>query len=313
LGIEFTMTKLATLLLCAATAFGADYFPLTLGNYWTYRDATTGQTFTLRVGTPLSLQDGRVFSRIDGYVDHDLWVRLADDGTLLYLDEETGKDYPLTTFSTGAPVWAEAPFRGCEQELHREAKQEPYTGPAGTFSDAVTLNYRSFSCADAGILSEVYVSNLGLVRRTVNTIAGPRVLELVAARVGAFSFAGRPAAGFDVSVSQAGEGKLKASLRLTLVNGESLDLSYGTSQDFDLVVWNAQGERAYVWSDGQFFTQAQRWRSVNSRLNHDVDLNTPAPLPDGYYLLEAWLTAGPNGRAFAAMTPFRIENGQLVR
>jgi len=267
----------------------------------------------VRAGTPLSLQDGRVFTRIDGYVGDGLWVRTAGDGTLLHLDEETGREYPLTSFSTAAPVWAEAPLRGCEQETQRATKQAAYAGPAGEFADALTLEYRSFSCADAGILSEVYVPNLGLVRRTENTIAGPRVFELAAARVGNFTFAGRPAAGFDVSLNQASGGQLKAALLLTVIGGDAVDLSYGSSQDYDVVIWNSSGERVYVWSDGQFFTQSQRWRQVSGRLMHEVDLNTPAGLPDGQYLIEAWLTAGPNGRAFAAMTPFRIEDGKLVR
>lgn len=306
------MKTLTTLFLCASAAFAADYFPLEPGNYWVYRDAATGQSFTVRVGTPLALQDGRVFSRIDGYVGHDLWVRTTEDGTLLHLDEETGKEYPLTAFTVAAPVWAEAPFRGCEQETQRAGKQEPYTGPAGVFTDALTLNYRNFSCADAGIISEVYVPSLGLVRRTVNTIAGPRVFDLVSARVGNFTFAGPPAAGFDVSVNQTGGGALKAVLRLTVTGGEAVDLGYGSSQDYDVVIWNSRGERVYVWSDGQYFTQAQRWRSVSRRLMHEVDLNTPLTLPDGRYLIEAWLTAGPSGRAFAAMTAFRIEDGKLI-
>ncbi|HNY39567.1 MAG TPA: BsuPI-related putative proteinase inhibitor [Bryobacteraceae bacterium] len=307
------MTKLATLFLCASAAFAADYFPLQLGNYWTYKDLSTGQTFTVRVGTPLSMRDGRVFSRIDGYVDHDLWVRVDETGNLLHLDEETGAEYPLTAFEVAAPAWAAAPFRGCEQESQRVAKPEPHVGPAGVFTDTVTLKYRGFSCADTGILSEVYAANLGLLQRTVSTIAGPRVLELVAARVGNFTFAGNPAATFDVSLNPMGEGKLNATLRLTVNAGESMDLSYGTSQDYDVVVWNSKGERAYVWSDGQFFTQQQRWRSISRRLNHEVEINTAAPLPDGYYLLEAWLTAGPGGRAFASMMPFRITDGKLVR
>ncbi len=305
--------KLLTLFLCASAAFCADYLPLQLGNYWTYRDLASGQTFTIRVGTPLALNDGRTFTRIDGYVNDDLWVRRAEDGSLLQLDEETGNEYPLTSFDVAAPMWAAAPSRGCEHEVQLADKQEPYSGPAGYFADATTLNYRTFSCADAGIISEVYVDKIGLVRRTVQSIAGPRVLDLAEARVGNFAYLGHPAASFDAALSEVEPGKLRAFLRLIIPVGEALYLNYSDSQDYDVALWDSNGNQIYKWSDGMAFAQGERSRRVYGRLTQEVEINLREPLPDGLYLMEAWLTAGPARRSFAVMTPVRVEDGQLVR
>lgn len=305
--------KLSSLLLLAASAFAADYLPLQSGNSWTYRNLPTGQSFTIRVGLPLYTLDGHVYYRLTGYVDRPLWVRAEPNGTLLYLDEEAGRELILTSFEPAAPAWAAAPFRACEHESQVLPKPAPYIGPIGEFTHTAELQYRTFSCADAGIETETYAANIGLLRRVVNTIAGPRTFTLTEARIGSLTFAGTPAAAFHAAVTQPAPGRLAAALRLTLTTSEALTLVYPTSQDYDLVLWNDQGKPIYQWSSDKGFAQAVRTRNVSGALAHDVEITTPEPLPDGAYLLEAWLTAGPSSRAFSAMTPFRIQDGRLLR
>jgi hypothetical protein len=305
--------KLIALALCASAAFAADYLPLQQGNTWSYRDPATGQTFTVRAGTQLATLDGKTYHRLSGYVERDLWARTLDTGTLVYLDEEAGAERVLTSFEKVEGGWAEAPFRGCEHESQVEGKGDGYKGRQGVFADAVTLSYRTFSCADTGIVSEVYAPNVGMLRRTVQTIAGPRVLELVEARVGGFSFTAAPAAVFASSMEHAPEGGLMAKLRLAVESGEALDLMYPDSQDYDIVIWDETGRQVYRWSDGKAFAQAARWVTVVGRRSHDVAIETPTMLDDGRYLMEAWVTAGPSRRSFAAMTPFTLADGKLMR
>lgn len=305
--------RLIALALCATAALAADYLPLQLGNRWTYRDAATGQEFTVRVGSPLATMDGRTYHRLMGYAAQDVWARTLENGTIVYLDEEAEKERILTSFERVDGGWAEAPLRGCEQETQVDGKGAEYRSRAGVFADAVTLNYRVFSCADTGIVAEVYAPNMGMMSRTVQTIAGPRVLELVEARVGGFNFTAAPAAEFSASMEQAAEGGLMAKLRLVVDGNEALELMYPDSQDYDIVIWDETGKMAYRWSDGKAFAQAARWITVAGRRSHDVAIETQSPLGDGRYLMEAWVTAGPSGRAFAAMTPFTISDGKLVR
>ncbi|MBI4893570.1 MAG: hypothetical protein HY821_23320 [Acidobacteria bacterium] len=304
--------KLA-LLACTATAaaLAADYLPLQPGNSWTYTHLSSGESFTIRVGTPLSTQEGVIYYRLTGYVDRPLWVRTAANGNLLFLDEETGRDQILTSFEDARGGWAAAPFRVCEQESQPISKSGPYIGPIGEVAATTELQYRSSSCADAGIEAETYAANLGLLRRVVTTIAGFRTFTLVEARIGHLTFAGRPAASFHAAVTQSPGGHLNAALRLTLSTPEPLTLVYPTSQDYDIVLWDSSGRPVHQWSEGRFFTQAIRTREVTSGLAHNVEI--PTPLPDGAYILEAWLTAGPSQRAYSSLTPFRIEQGRLVQ
>lgn len=60
----------AGLLACSASS--ADFFPLETGNTWTYKEAKTGQPFTVRVGLP-SLINQRAYYSLSGYVDSRPW------------------------------------------------------------------------------------------------------------------------------------------------------------------------------------------------------------------------------------------------
>ena len=84
----------------AGCATGADFFPLEAGNTWTYREARTGQTFTIAVEAPVAL-NGQTYYGVTGYVDSRQLVRTGDGGQLLALDEGTGSENPLTGFSAG--------------------------------------------------------------------------------------------------------------------------------------------------------------------------------------------------------------------
>lgn len=303
--------NLLALLLPAAAAFAGDLLPLQSGNEWRYRDLSTGHSFTLRVGTPLAA-DGTVYYRLNGYAGRSLWVRALENGTLMYLDEEAGAERILTLFEEPAG-WAEAPFRPCDQESRLAGPAAPHQGAAGWFPAARKLEYRAFGCADAGIESEVYVPGIGMVQRTVSTAAGPRVYELVSARVGRFVFDAAPATIFSASVVENPAGGFSAVLRLVLGTSEPVDLYYPDWQEYDFVVWDETGKPVYRWSDGQAFAQAARVRSVSGELRHEVPMELREPLADGRYVLEAWLTTGPERRGYAAMAPFRIEEGRIVR
>lgn len=304
--------NLLAVLLPAAAAFAGEMLPLQSGNQWTYRDLQSGHSFTVRVGTPLAANDN-VYYRLNGYVDRGLWVRALGDGTLVYLDEEAGAERVLTSFEDAGRGWAAAPFRPCEQESRLAGPPAPHQGAAGWFSAAQKLDYRSTGCADAGTAAEVFAPGIGMVQRTVTTIAGPRVYELVSARVGKFLFEAAPATFFSASLTETPSGGLSASLRLVPGTGEPVDLFYADWQEYDAVIWDESGRPVYRWSDGRAFAQATRIRTVSGELRHEIPLEIREPLPDGRYVLETWLTTGPDRRGYAAMAPFRIEGGRLSR
>lgn len=302
--------NLLALLLPAAAAFAGDVFPLQTGNEWTYRNLASGDSFTVRVGTPLAAND-LIYHRLNGYAGQALWVRALKDGTLVYLDEEAGAERVLASFEENTG-WTEAPFRPCDQESRLMEPPAPHIGLAGWFASARRLEYRSFGCADTGVESEVFVAGIGMVQRTVATIAGPRVYELVSARVGRFVFDAAPATMFTVSVAASPGGGLAALMRLAPGTAEPVELYYPDSQEYDFVVWDETGKPVYRWSEGKAFAQAARIKTISGELRHRVPMELRETLPDGRYVLEAWLTTGPERRGYAAMAPFRIEEGRPV-
>src|SRR5690242_15240428 len=73
-GTFFMLRSLILLTLCAASAIAADFLPLENGNTWTYRVASTGETLTIRVGTPFLIDD-RVYYSLSGFADQRVLAR----------------------------------------------------------------------------------------------------------------------------------------------------------------------------------------------------------------------------------------------
>ena len=78
--------------LSAGAVYGATFLPLANGNTWTYREATTGHTITVRVGVPLALRNGRVYHSLNGYAQKQLWVRNDENGQLVFLEEDSERE-----------------------------------------------------------------------------------------------------------------------------------------------------------------------------------------------------------------------------
>lgn len=273
----------------------APMLPMENGNMWIYRDARSGETRTVYVGTPLALGDGRVYYSLRGYVGQRLWARNADDGTLLYYDEETGEDRVLTGFPREG--WMQAGLRECDSET--QVQRERRDG-------AAVVAYRTFGCADAGTLEERYVENLGMVMRSVQTIAGPRTFELEYARVGKMVYAPRMAGWTHVEATPAGGSHLRVVLRLVSGSEYPVTLRMPTGQRYEIVVRNERGEEVWRWSDGKAFTQAAQAVTIAGYLQFEeiVPLTDSVgrPLPPGQYSIEGMILGG----AYAATTEFRI-------
>ncbi|MBS1827531.1 MAG: hypothetical protein JST93_19605 [Acidobacteria bacterium] len=290
--------------LSAGALYGATYLPLANGNTWTYREATTGQSLTVRVGVPLALRNGRVYHSLNGYAQKQLWVRNDENGQLVYLEEDSERETLLTSFQPGEAWWT-SPYRECTQQGQTQAKRTPYNGPGGSWEDTLVIRYRTSICNDAGLDHEQYAENIGMVRRVVHSIAGPRAYELVYARVGTSIIEGGDRGRFSISaVPDPRLRQWQVTLRVDMGFAPSIPVRFPSSQDYDLIVRNSSGVSVYTWSMFRSFAQAERVVNIGTGWTATIDVPWPAPTgdPNALYTLEAFLTTGIDQPKFAATT-----------
>ncbi len=285
-------SRILSLLFTVTLAAQVEYLPLQPGNQWVYR-GPAGQ-FTVTVDKPAAFE-GRDYYLVAGFpATPRLYLRNDAEGRLWMWDAAAAREKLWLDFNAAEAPAAVDPCNVLSRLDSREAK---YTGPVGEFTNALRLRYTYAACADAGIDSDLFLPYVGLLQRTIQTIAGPRAYDLVYARLGEVTVITEPEVNFAVAVDRSA-----ASARLTLRNttGAPLQLDFGSGQTFDLIVRDETGAAVWVWSDGRGFTQALRTEQVTGERLWLVSL--PALKP-GRYTVEAWLTTMGDKR-FAATTAF---------
>lgn len=299
------LAALAVLFCLLPQITAAGFLPLQNGNVWTYRDAVSGQQFTVRVGTPYFINE-KVYYTLINYATNRLLVRENDQQELVYLDQDSGSEFVLTSFAPLDLAWWQAPYRQCDQEGQAMKRRQTHDGPAGPWFDALEIRYRTYSCRDAGIESEQFVENVGMVRRVVQTIAGPRTFDLVAAQLGSLEINALPTGKFSVLVTpRSMPGQYTATLRINTNNGQQIALPFATSQDYDLELYDAAGRVLWRWSDGRVFTTATRTLRIISFWEAKVDFELPAgviPSVENPLSLSAWVSTTPPTRFAATQT-----------
>ncbi len=302
-----------------AVAGPPDYFPLLEGNQWIYRQtgARQGDPLIVEVGPPEVL-GGRAWHRLTGWPGGPAWLRVDESGALLAYDPERQREAVWAAFETPEGVPYRTEITPCNDTAVIESRNAEIRSAVGQFNYALRIVYPPANCADAGILEEYYLPYVGLLRRTVNTIAGPRTYELTYARLAGVTYVSEPALTFSLSLDRAEylidpAGPIPIlTARITLRNTHlpPFPIRFASGQQFDLVLRNEKGEIVYRWSDGKAFTQALMTIELGHGEKNFV-VETPltdragAPLPPGHYQAEAWIT-NMDQRRFAAAVGFEI-------
>jgi len=281
--------KTLFLALCSLPLLAADLLPLADGNQWTYR-LNDGTSRSITVGLPLSA-GGHVYHRVNGYAAMPLWLR-SDATAVYFYDNDTGTDRELVRFASG-PVTT--PISGCEQSAEARRAGTAYEGAAGRFDNPLEIRYRPLACRDVGFETETYLDNIGLAKRVESSIAGPRTMELIYAKVGALTL--EP--GKKTALSLAIESPaailpgdlldLKATLRLTVADFSALRLRFSSSQRYDLAIRDASGTVVYSWSAAMLFLQVTGTEVISGTRTWPIEARVPGLQP-GNYQVEAWLT-----------------------
>lgn len=308
-------TALIAIGLNSCALLGADFLPLQTGNTWTYRAASTGETFTIRVGDAVE-NGGKVYYKLSGYTESDLVVRVEEvDSALVYWDADRNQEILLTSFEPFEGGYWVAPFRPCPEQIGQtQVKRGNHDGPAGPVAEVLEILYRAIGCADVGPVEEQYAEHLGMLRRVQTTIAGPRTFDLISARVGNIAMDAAPTGRFSLSVGPTlASSPVSATFRLQVNSAAALTLPFSSGQEYDFTLRDSSGKTLWTWSADKSFLQSMHQRTVTDEWRETIQIPWPtAPgggLQPGDYTLEAWLTTAGSS-PFAATVPVTIRAKQ---
>lgn len=302
-----------------AVAAQPDYFPLLEGNQWIY-----GQTGAAK-GGPIVVEAGRAevlgqhtYHPVTGFPEGEAWLRMDESGRLLAYDPEERREGVWAAFETPEGISYRTEITPCNDTAVIESRNAEIKSAVGDFAYSLHIVYPPTNCADAGILEEYYLPYVGLLRRTVSTLAGPRTYELIYARLGGVTYVTAPALTFSLSLDRAEyeidpAGSLPVlTARITLRNTHlaPFQIVFPSGQQFELVLKNEKGDIVYRWSDGKAFTLALMMIEFgHGEKNFVVEVpladRAGVALPEGNYQAEAWL-ATMDKRRFAAAAGFEI-------
>ncbi|MBI5087147.1 MAG: hypothetical protein HZB13_21425 [Acidobacteria bacterium] len=293
--------------------------PLEAGNQWTYKGPSGG--FSVEVAPPVVFA-GNEYYLVSGFPSQPrVWLRKDAEGRILMWDAESRSEKMwLDTVASDASTGVDP----CNSTSHLESREAKYAGPVGEFNYGLLVRYATAQCADAGVESDYFLPSVGILRRSMQTIAGPRVFDLVYARLGTATMIAAPELSFALSLDRAvytanlmppvnprqAIPVLAARFTLRNTTGAPIELQFGSGQTYDVVIRNAEGRTVYQWSDGQGFTQALRTERFSGERNWLVSIplaTADRPLPAGRYTAEAWL-ATTGGKQYAATVGFEIRH-----
>lgn len=310
---------------CGASYAQTDYFPLNPHNQWVYqaRGRFNQQTWTVEVSGTRSVEE-RTYVVVTGFPQGELLLRPGGDGRMYVWDEEKKAESLYLDFS--APVDASFPTHvdPCTGSGRTVSREAGYKGPIGEVPKALEIAYETAGCADAGITSDVWAPYIGLVRRTITTIAGPVTFELVYARLGDVTVVSDREASFQLTLDkpvytanlmppvdpEQSAPVLRARFTLRNTSGAPVKLTLPSGQVFDFTIRDEKGETVYVWSEGRAFSQILQDLEIGPGERNWVlviPLSRDGKMLDaGKYVAEAWLATAP--RQYSASVGFQIEH-----
>ena len=310
--------RCSALFLCLTVSpvFAQDFFPLHVGNQWVYRTALFGRQSVTVVDIPRTEVVGdQTYSLVRGFEDGPALLRMGSDNATLYRYNETTKAEEVwAVFSTKEGDTYRTAITPCNQTARVESRSAKATVPAGEFWNALAIRYPPANCADAGLDSEVYAPYIGLVERTSITIAGPRRMQLIYARVGGVTVLSAPEVSFTVALDQANYAAADtATVRMTLRNTAAtpLVLRFSSGQRFDILIRDAAGTEVYRWSATRTFAAVTGREEIAAGERNYVEPVPLAnlsgqPLPAGRYTLEAWITGSGPRPEYAGTVGFDV-------
>ncbi len=317
--IAFALGSLAMM-----AAADPDYFPLQVGNQWIYWASGPAPSVTTVEVVKTGDFNEKTYYLLRGLAGRENWLRMDAGGTLYSYDAAEKTEKVWVAFGAPEGVPYDTGIHPCSRSASIASRNARYTGPVGEFDWALLVRYQPGFCADAGLEREFYLPWVGLVHRTETTIAGPRSLDLIYARLGGVTVISEKEVTFSLTLDksvytanlmppvtpQRAVPVMTARLSFRVEQDEPLDLTFPSGQTFELVLKDEKGQTVYRWSDGKAFTQALRQESFGPGERNYVVIarlagNDGKPLPQGKYTAEGWLTT-MGARSYFAGVGFEV-------
>ncbi|UXI69592.1 BsuPI-related putative proteinase inhibitor [Tahibacter amnicola] len=278
----------------AAAQSASSYFPLNQGDKATF---VGDNNVTREFAVNAAINDWRQVSDLMGAGPTGLSVGL--NGQISLRATPSSPSRVFIDFSRSVNTTFNAQLGPCTKSATIVAKNQQLTVPAGRFSNVVQVDFAR-NCADGGLLSAWFAPGAGLVKWAETSIAGPRQYSLQSARIGETYF-GTPA--IRVSAELPGPKVLvnvtpKITARLKIENLSNQDQTFEcpSTQQFDIVINDAQGQFVTSWAAKRMFPQVITQFVVPAGGTHTVGgdvelktLDTNLPLDIGSYTVEALL------------------------
>jgi hypothetical protein len=301
------------LALLALPIFAAtpDYFPLEVGNSWTYRsEGRLGTSVRTIEVLRADVIDGRQWFLVD-YFDRSEWLRVRDDGALVAWDTTARRERLWFNFAEDEKRSFATDFDTCVKAAQIESKSARYNGPLGSFDSALLIRFDT-SCADAGVTQALFLPYIGLASLETTTIAGPQTWHLIYSKTG-LTEASTGLVSSRLSLDSlvylyAPEGGRQMIARLSVRNTTSRPrvLNFRSGQRYDLQLRNERGEVAYTWSADKLFIQVLGTETIPAGGERSWVIMVPlGTLRPGKYVAEAWVTNDLQ-KSYAASVGFEI-------
>jgi len=275
-------------------AQAADLFPANVNDTWSLHQFT-GESSRVQV-----VSEGRAgWKRFQGLFDRTLWLLPHHSRVLLWnetaratqvlydFDAAVGDRWPIA-FGTPADR-----LTGSVTVVTKEDKIQTAFGPR---TGCMTFGFVWDGLSDAGIISQSFCPDLGLVRQDRLTFAGVDTEVTVAEAVGGLITTGYLGQGMNVRVDEgitAPGRALKVRLELWDTTGAERWFTSSTAQLFDVKLVDAAGRVVRLWSSDRMFAQIATSWALEGEKTFDLEMPLRSlddrPLAAGQYTIEGWI------------------------
>jgi hypothetical protein len=288
------------------------FFPMQQGNFWEYRTPDGKHSFRVGGFTPLST-GSHVYFFVNGFGPQQLVIREELGVGLKLYDQETGADTLFTSLDPDRDPNFLAPDRGCGFVTGRvHADRVAEATPTGYYASMLMVTYDTPACGEPVVASELYVANIGMVRRVVKIGEETRQYDLVAARVGGQVILSNTQTNLTaLTWQEPRQGDAVLRFRLETLPGLAARtaMHFATSQRYDLIIRDQSGRKLWQYSDGMAFLQAiGQSDSANFEILVPLEDLPGGTIAQGVYQVDAWITTIEANPRFAASMDINVHD-----